>query len=64
MKHSEATKRIEALLEHVANGDGRLKLIERLTAAYHAGESPDYVGEFVDSLKTRVKQPLQDRGSR
>jgi predicted nucleotidyltransferase len=33
-------------------GDGRLKLIERLATAYRAGELPDYMLEFVDSLKT------------
>jgi hypothetical protein len=36
-------------------GDGRLKLIERLAAAYRAGELPDHMLEFVDSLMTRVK---------
>ena len=36
-------------------GDGRLKLIERLVAAYRAGELPEYMLEFVDSLRTRVK---------
>jgi hypothetical protein len=36
-------------------GDGRLKLIERLAAACRAGELPDYVLEFVDSLTTRAK---------
>jgi Nucleotidyltransferase domain len=39
------------------HGDGRLKLIERLAAAYRAGELPDYMLEFVDSLRTRAKQP-------
>jgi predicted nucleotidyltransferase len=39
------------------HGEGRLKLIERLTAAYRAGELPDYMLEFVDSLRTRVTQP-------
>ncbi|HET8652470.1 MAG TPA: hypothetical protein VFM13_07855 [Gaiellaceae bacterium] len=39
------------------HGEGRLKLIERLTAAYRAGELPDYMLEFVVSLKTRAKQP-------
>jgi hypothetical protein len=34
------------------HGDGRLKLIERLAAAYRAGELPDYMLEFVDSLRT------------
>jgi hypothetical protein len=38
-------------------GDGRLKLIERLAAAYRAAELPDYMLEFVDSLRTRAKQP-------
>jgi hypothetical protein len=37
------------------HGDGRLKLIERLAVAHRAGELPDYMLEFVDSLKTRVK---------
>jgi Nucleotidyltransferase domain len=36
------------------HGDGRLKLIERLASAYRAGELPDYMLEFVDSLKTRA----------
>jgi hypothetical protein len=35
------------------HGDGRLKLIERLAAAYRAGELPDYMLEFVESLRTR-----------
>jgi hypothetical protein len=39
------------------HGDGRLKLIERLAAAYRAGELHDYMLEFVDSLRKRVKQP-------
>jgi hypothetical protein len=39
------------------HGDGRLKLVERLAAAYRAGELPDYMLEFVDSLRTRAKQP-------
>lgn len=39
------------------HGDGRLELIERLAAAYRAGELPDYMLEFVDSLRTRAKQP-------
>ena len=33
-------------------GDARLKLIERLAAAYRAGELPDYMLQFVDSLRT------------
>jgi hypothetical protein len=40
------------------HGDGRLKLIERLAAAYRAGELPDYLLEFVDSHRmptTRTK---------
>jgi hypothetical protein len=36
------------------HGDGRLKLIERLAAADRAGELPDYMLEFVDSLRTRT----------
>jgi hypothetical protein len=36
------------------HGDGRLKLIERLAAAYRAGDLPDYMLEFVDSLRTRT----------
>jgi len=36
------------------HGDGRLKLIERLAAAYRAGELPDYMLEFVDSLRMRT----------
>jgi hypothetical protein len=39
------------------HGDGRLKLIERLAAAYRAGELPDFMLEFVDSLRTRANQP-------
>jgi hypothetical protein len=35
-------------------GDGRLKLIEHLAAAYCAGELPDDMLEFVDSLRTRA----------
>jgi hypothetical protein len=34
------------------HGDGRLRLIERLAAAHRAGELPDYMLEFVNSLKT------------
>jgi hypothetical protein len=36
------------------HGDGRLRLIERLAAAYRAGDLPDYMLELVDSLKTRA----------
>jgi hypothetical protein len=36
------------------HGDGRSKLIERLATAYRAGELPDYMLEFVDSLRTRA----------
>jgi predicted nucleotidyltransferase len=39
------------------HGDGRLKLLERLAAAYRADQLPDYIVEFVDSLRTRTKQP-------
>jgi hypothetical protein len=38
------------------HGEGRLKLIERLAAAYRAGELPDYMLEFVDSLRSRVAE--------
>ena len=38
------------------HGNGRLKLIERLAAAYRAGELSDYMLEFVDSLRTRAEQ--------
>lgn len=34
------------------HGDCRRKLIERLAAADRAGELPDYMLEFVDSLRT------------
>ena len=37
-------------------GDGRLKLIECLAAPDRAGELPDYMLEFVDSLRTRAEQ--------
>jgi len=36
------------------HGDGRLKLIERLAAAYRVGELPDYMLEFVDTLRMRT----------
>jgi hypothetical protein len=36
------------------HGEARLKLIERLAAAYRAGDLPDYMLEFVDSLRTRA----------
>jgi hypothetical protein len=36
------------------HGDGRLKLIARLAAAYRAGELSDYMLEFVDSFRTRA----------
>jgi hypothetical protein len=39
------------------HGDGRLKLIDRLAAAHRADELPDYMLEFVDSPRTRTKQP-------
>lgn len=34
--------------------DGKLRLIERLAAADRAGELPDYMREFVESLRTRA----------
>jgi hypothetical protein len=33
------------------HGDGQPKLIKRLAAADRAGELPDYMREFVDSLR-------------
>jgi hypothetical protein len=36
------------------HGDGRWGLIERLAAAYCAGELPDYMLEFVDSLRRQA----------
>jgi hypothetical protein len=35
-------------------GDERLKLIERMAVADRAGELPDYMREFFDSLRTRA----------
>jgi hypothetical protein len=40
------------------HGDGRLRMIERLAVAYRAGELPDYMPEFVDSLRTRAKPAI------
>jgi hypothetical protein len=39
---------------HFQHGEGRRKLIERLAAAHGAGELPDYLLEFVDSLRMRT----------
>jgi Nucleotidyltransferase domain len=39
---------------HFQHGDGRRKMIERLAAAHRAGELPDYMLEFVDTLRTRA----------
>jgi hypothetical protein len=39
------------------HGDGRLRMIDRLAAAYRSGELPDYMLEFVDSLRTRTTEP-------
>jgi hypothetical protein len=36
------------------HGDGRLRMIDRLAAAYRSGELPDYMLEFVDSLRMRT----------
>jgi hypothetical protein len=36
------------------HGEGRRKMIERLAAAHRAGELPDYMLEFVDSLRMRT----------
>lgn len=38
------------------HGDGQLKLIERLAAADRANELPDYMREFVVSLRSRVSR--------
>jgi hypothetical protein len=51
-RHAATVDREEFFrLQH---GDGRLQLIERLAAAYRAGELPDYMLEFVNSLRTRT----------
>jgi hypothetical protein len=39
------------------HGEGQSKLIERLAAASRGGALPDYMLEFVDSLRARAKQP-------
>jgi hypothetical protein len=39
---------------HFQHGKGRRKMIERLAAAHRAGELPDYLFEFVDSLRMRT----------
>jgi hypothetical protein len=39
---------------HFQHGEGRRKMIERLAAAHGAGELPDYLFEFVDSLRMRT----------
>ncbi len=36
------------------HGDGRLRMIDRLAAAYRSGDLPDYMLEFVDSLRMRT----------
>jgi hypothetical protein len=41
---------------HFQHGEGRRKMIERLAAAHRAGELPDYILEFVDSLRMRTTQ--------
>ena len=38
------------------HGEGRRKMIECLAAAHRAGELPDYMLEFVDSLRMRTTQ--------
>ena len=43
----------DAFFKH---GDGQLKLIERLAAADRANELPDYMREFVGSLRSRVSR--------
>jgi hypothetical protein len=39
---------------HFQRGEGRRTMIERLAAAYRAGELPDYMLEFVNSLTMRT----------
>jgi hypothetical protein len=39
---------------HFQHGEGRRKMIERLAAAFRAGELPDYLFEFVDTLRMRT----------
>jgi hypothetical protein len=39
---------------HFQHGEGRRTMIERLAAAHGAGELPDYLFEFVDSLRMRT----------
>jgi hypothetical protein len=36
--------------------DGRTKLIERLAAAYRANDLPDYMRDFVESLRSRASR--------
>jgi hypothetical protein len=43
------------------HGDGRLQLIERLAASYRAGQLPDYMLEFVDSVRTRTTRARRVR---
>ena len=39
---------------HFQHGEGRQKMIERLAAAHRAGELPEYMCQFVDTLGTRA----------
>jgi hypothetical protein len=39
---------------HFQHGEGRREMIERLAAAHRAGELPDDMVEFVDTLRTRA----------
>jgi hypothetical protein len=39
---------------HFQHGEGRREMIKRLAAAYRAGELPDYLFEFVDTLRMRT----------
>jgi hypothetical protein len=41
---------------HFQHGEGRQRMIERLAAAHRAGDLPDYMLEFVDSLRMRMTQ--------
>jgi hypothetical protein len=61
-KQSLCALDMRATVEHeeffrFQHGEGRRKMIERLAVAYRAGELPDYMLEFVNSLRTRATQP-------
>jgi hypothetical protein len=46
------------------HGDGRKELMERLASAAHAGELPEYMREFVDSVSAHAeRRPRSDLGT-